>query len=118
MKGAFVFDGSGWGHGVGLAQYGAWDMVKYGYDYRTVLAYYFRSSEITSIGVSEPKRGDVSGDGVINADDQDHPCAVPCGLERLYRESYGRGCERRRQGKRRRPAVPCESPCRLGGLFP
>lgn len=69
-EGAFVFDGSGWGHGVGLAQYGAWDMVKYGYDYRTVLAYYFRSSEITSIGVSEPKRGDVSGDGVINADDR------------------------------------------------
>ena len=68
--GNFVFDGSGWGHGVGLSQYGAWDMVKFGYDYRTVLAYYFKNATIISMGDPGDKLGDVNGDGQVNATDR------------------------------------------------
>lgn len=72
-EGAFVFDGLGWGHGVGLSQYGAWDMVRYGYDYRTVLAYYFRGTTLTQIGgVLAPHSGlgDINRDGYLNALDR------------------------------------------------
>ena len=68
--GSFVFDGSGWGHGVGLSQYGAWDMVKFGYDYRTVLAYYFKNSTLITVGGSSGILGDVNGDGRVDSSDR------------------------------------------------
>jgi len=44
-----VFEGFGWGHGVGLCQWGAYFMAKEGYDYKQILAYYYPGSEISSI---------------------------------------------------------------------
>lgn len=37
----FVFDGAGWGHGVGLCQIGAAVMAHRGYDYRSILRHYY-----------------------------------------------------------------------------
>ena len=37
----FTFSGSGWGHGVGLSQWGAKAMADNGYDYRDILYHYF-----------------------------------------------------------------------------
>lgn len=39
--GRVVFNGSGYGHGVGLSQWGARQMAEEGYDYREILAFYF-----------------------------------------------------------------------------
>src|ERR1043165_2849607 len=39
--------GAGWGHGVGMSQYGAYGFAKHGADYRTILPHYY---EATSIG--------------------------------------------------------------------
>ncbi|MFZ3172263.1 MAG: SpoIID/LytB domain-containing protein [Carboxydocellales bacterium] len=36
-----VFKGSGWGHGVGMSQWGARGMAQAGNDYRTILQYYY-----------------------------------------------------------------------------
>jgi len=36
-----VFNGKGWGHGVGLCQWGAQKMAQQGYDYRAILEYYY-----------------------------------------------------------------------------
>ena len=36
-----VFDGSGWGHGVGLGQYGAKAKAERGLDYREILGFYY-----------------------------------------------------------------------------
>lgn len=44
-----VFEGSGWGHGVGLCQWGAYFMAKEGYDYKKILEYYYPGAEISSI---------------------------------------------------------------------
>lgn len=67
-EGSFVFDGAGWGHGVGLSQYGAWDMTTLGYDYRTVLAYYFHDTELVLL--RQPQGdflfGDINGDGTVS----------------------------------------------------
>lgn len=37
----YVFTGSGWGHGVGMSQWGAYGMARKGYTYRQILEYYY-----------------------------------------------------------------------------
>lgn len=41
-----ILRGKGWGHGVGLCQIGAAVMAANGYDYRQILAHYYRGSEV------------------------------------------------------------------------
>lgn len=41
-----TFTGSGWGHGLGMSQYGALGMAKQGYNYQEILKYYYNSVEI------------------------------------------------------------------------
>ena len=43
-KTIFEFDGHGWGHGVGLCQIGAARMAIEGYDFRTILSFYYPGS--------------------------------------------------------------------------
>lgn len=38
---AFQFDGHGWGHGVGMSQYGAKGMAEQGFTYDEILAFYY-----------------------------------------------------------------------------
>ncbi len=42
-----VFEGLGWGHGVGLCQWGAYFMAKEGYDYKQILGYYYPGAQIS-----------------------------------------------------------------------
>lgn len=42
-----VFEGFGWGHGVGLCQWGAYFMAKQGYTFERILKYYYPGSEIS-----------------------------------------------------------------------
>lgn len=44
-----VFEGIGWGHGVGMCQWGAYFMSKQGSDYKQILKYYYPGSEISLI---------------------------------------------------------------------
>src|SRR5579864_1744848 len=37
----FLFSGHGWGHGIGMSQYGAWGYALHGYDYQQILAHYY-----------------------------------------------------------------------------
>ena len=37
----FVFEGKGWGHGVGMCQWGAKEMGGKGYDYKKILGFYY-----------------------------------------------------------------------------
>ncbi|MDO8281979.1 MAG: SpoIID/LytB domain-containing protein [Thermodesulfovibrionia bacterium] len=41
-----VFQGNGWGHGVGLSQWGALEMAREGKDYREILAHYYPGTVI------------------------------------------------------------------------
>ncbi|MFH1397694.1 MAG: SpoIID/LytB domain-containing protein [Candidatus Omnitrophota bacterium] len=49
VNGDIVFEGLGWGHGVGLCQWGAYFMAKQGYSYDQILQYYFPGSELSGI---------------------------------------------------------------------
>ena len=42
----FVIDGRGWGHGVGMSQYGARGYAEAGWRYRRILAHYYRGTEL------------------------------------------------------------------------
>ncbi len=46
LRQTYVFDGSGWGHGVGMCQYGARGMAAAGFDYRGILSYYYRGTQV------------------------------------------------------------------------
>ena len=45
-SGTFVFTGSGWGHNVGMSQWGAIAMAEMGYSYRDILEFYFTGVEV------------------------------------------------------------------------
>ncbi|MBS1794317.1 MAG: SpoIID/LytB domain-containing protein [Acidobacteria bacterium] len=44
---AYSFTGRGWGHGVGMCQYGAFGMGKMGYKYDQILKHYYTGIELT-----------------------------------------------------------------------
>ncbi|MHB8780521.1 MAG: DUF5719 family protein [Candidatus Geothermincolia bacterium] len=46
--GDFVFDGSGWGHGVGMCQYGALGMAEAGYSAEQIMGHYFPGTAVTA----------------------------------------------------------------------
>jgi SpoIID/LytB domain protein len=45
----FVFNGRGWGHGVGMCQIGALGYAKMGKDYRSILQHYYTNVQITKV---------------------------------------------------------------------
>ena len=42
----FVFNGRGWGHGVGMSQWGAYHMAQRGYTYGEILAFYYQQTDL------------------------------------------------------------------------
>ncbi len=49
IKADAVFTGFGWGHGVGLCQWGAYFMAKLGSNYKEILAYYYPQANVETI---------------------------------------------------------------------
>lgn len=49
--GSFYFRGRGWGHGVGLCQYGAKQLAELGYTYPQILKFYYPDSDITTLDI-------------------------------------------------------------------
>ena len=47
--GAFVFKGRGWGHGVGMCQYGMKYLGELGYNYKDILGYYYPVAQISKL---------------------------------------------------------------------
>ena len=48
-EGKFIFQGRGWGHGIGYSQYGIWDLSRLGYGYETILRYYQKGIDLVSL---------------------------------------------------------------------
>jgi stage II sporulation protein D len=64
----FVLTGGGWGHGVGMSQWGAYGQAKAGRDYREILSTYYRGTAIGSAPETLLKRVRVLvADGLENA---------------------------------------------------
>lgn len=48
----WLFHGSGWGHGVGVCQVGAYGMAVRGHDYRDILHHYYTGVELGTLGAA------------------------------------------------------------------
>ena len=46
---SLIFEGKGWGHGVGLCQYGSQDMAKSGFEWFEILRHYYPGIELVKI---------------------------------------------------------------------
>src|SRR5205823_6367234 len=49
----FVITGHGWGHGVGMSQYGAYGYAQHGCGYARILAHYFQGTQLGPAPVSK-----------------------------------------------------------------
>ena len=49
-SGTFVISGTGYGHNVGMSQWGAYAMAKLGYDYEDILLFYYTGTYISAAG--------------------------------------------------------------------
>ena len=47
----FVLKGHGWGHGIGLAQYGAYGFAQHGHDHAWILDHYYPGTQLGTAGV-------------------------------------------------------------------
>lgn len=47
--GDFVFTGRGWGHGVGMSQWGAWQAAREGVTFDRILAFYYPGTKLESV---------------------------------------------------------------------
>src|SRR6266487_267640 len=48
----FLFSGHGWGHGVGMSQYGAYGYAQHGSTYQQILAHYYPGTKLGPAPVS------------------------------------------------------------------
>src|SRR5919201_1246361 len=48
----FLFSGHGWGHGVGMSQYGAYGYAQHGYTFQQILAHYYPGTTLGPAPVS------------------------------------------------------------------
>ena len=46
QSGVFVLNGSGWGHQVGMSQWGAYAMAEQGFTYDQILKFYYTGIEV------------------------------------------------------------------------
>ena len=96
----FLLDGRGWGHGVGMSQWGAEGYARHGYGYRKILAHYYSQ---TQIAIAEPRRVRV----LLVAGRGDGACRF-CGALPRRRRARSQASSSG-GGGRRRPAVPAPS---------
>ncbi|MFM6311364.1 MAG: sporulation protein, partial [Dolichospermum sp.] len=48
-NGSFIFQGLGFGHGLGMSQWGAYELAKRGANHLQILGYYYRGVALTPI---------------------------------------------------------------------
>src|SRR5919201_117019 len=61
----FLLDGRGWGHGVGMSQWGAEGYARHGWDYRRILAHYYPTTRLTVAHPLTYELGGYRGDLVV-----------------------------------------------------
>jgi len=108
----FVLAGGGWGHGVGMSQWGAYGQAKAGRDYRAILGHYYRGTTLAT-GTTAPERVRVliaDGVGTVTLSSTEPIVAVD-GAGKRHR--LGRAVEL--DAKLRLPIGPKEKPKAVPG---
>ncbi len=124
----FVVAGRGWGHGVGLSQWGAHGFARKGMTYDRILAHYYRGTTIERAPVSKVRVLLASGKRQLTVESTaDFRVRGPNGRIRKLpagKHVFGPGLKVKTKGAKRRvaldwPAVflPGEEPLRLGRRY-
>src|SRR6185503_15352181 len=48
-KSSFVIKGAGFGHGIGMSQYGADGYAQHGFDYKTIVGHYYQGTGLATV---------------------------------------------------------------------
>jgi stage II sporulation protein D len=111
----WVVRGHGFGHGVGVSQYGAYGYALHGKDYRFILAHYYQGSAISQIEGARIVRvlldispGDVAFSGATSA------CGVALDAARTY-EAHRDGARVKLRSSAGKPLADCGSKLRAAG---
>ncbi len=64
---AYVLNGGGWGHGVGMSQYGAQQMAREGFNYTEILEFYYPTTQLTLLYGTPPEDPDQGSDPTPSA---------------------------------------------------
>ena len=99
----FVVTGHGWGHGVGLSQWGAYGYAQKGFDYEKIVLHYFPGTELGDAPVSRVRVLLTSGVTTL-AVDSTVDFKVRDGSGACTRFRPGRTADNRAEAARRRPA--------------
>ena len=65
---AFTVTGHGWGHGVGMSQWGAYGYAKHGWDYKQILKHYYTGISFSEVADSVVRVNLRSGQRAVKAD--------------------------------------------------
>ena len=77
---SFTFYGSGYGHGIGMSQWGAYGLAKAGWLAEDIATYYYAGTEISTLGEMEPIRvGLANGRSAFSFTAQGGPVTVTVG---------------------------------------
>jgi stage II sporulation protein D len=81
----WVVKGRGWGHGVGMSQYGAYGLAQHGRGYREILAHYYRHTRIGHAGSDTIKVLLDSGSDSVSFRKAEKACGKRLNRDRGYR---------------------------------
>src|SRR3954453_21755906 len=111
----WVVRGHGFGHGVGVSQYGAYGYALHGKDYRFILAHYYQGSGIGQIEGTKIVRVllDISS-GDIGFSAATSACGVALDPARTY-EAHRDGTRVKLRSPARKPLPDCGSKLRAAG---
>jgi stage II sporulation protein D len=111
----WVVEGRGFGHGVGMSQYGAYGFAKHGRNYRQILAHYYRGTAIGRLArprvvrvLLDVSRGDVGFSGATSA------CGRALSPQRNY-QAHRSGPTVRLRSAAGRPIADCGRKLRAAG---
>ncbi len=81
--------GNGWGHGVGMSQWGAYGYARHGWSWQRILGHYYTGTQVASaplsrvrvlLGVAQPRASIGCGGGIRVSDRTGRGYALPAGV--------------------------------------
>ena len=123
----FVVNGRGWGHGVGMSQWGANGFARRGWDYRRIVAHYYRGTTINEAPVAKVRVLLAAGKATLTISSE-APFRVRDASGKVKpltgKQVIGPGLRVKAKGAKRRVALepplvfmPGEEPLRLGRRY-
>jgi stage II sporulation protein D len=101
-EGKWTVPGRGFGHGVGLSQYGAYGFAEHGKDYDQILAHYYGGTKLGDSGGGNVRVLLDSGEGSISFSKAGRACGKKLNPDHAYSFSAdGGGVELRKDGGKR-----------------